>query len=253
MKKFLTIVVIALITLTSCSEENESTPINNVNTQVLVKKIITTVNDGEPITSLYTYNGDKLSTISYSDGRIANYSYNNQNVVTNITEYIGSELIKNENLTYHDYTPLLESITTTSYANNSESGKITLNKNTFDDIIVKSYEKNSQNQYTLVKEQVLLLNGTNISSLTTSDFVNETISYGYDGKNSPFRNMAGYKFMVMARLKGGVNNMLSYNRSGATSPESSTVQYTYNSDNFPTASTETKSNGDIITTQYFYE
>jgi hypothetical protein len=119
-------------------------------------------------------------------------------------------------------------------------------------IISKEYIGN-----TYSKRKVITANGANISYISiyngSSHTSFENISYTYDVKNNPFRNMHSNNILSLVMQKGGASNSITYYHSNLGESESSDTQYTYNEHNFPITSTETKSNGEVITTQYFYE
>src|ERR1044072_7607331 len=76
MKKILSMAAIALfMSMTSCSGDDSSETTNPSTETVLLKKIITTDEDGNAVTTNYTYDGTKLVKVTDSQGLVSNHYY----------------------------------------------------------------------------------------------------------------------------------------------------------------------------------
>lgn len=251
MKKFFTMAIIAMITLTSCSEDSELQPTVYTNNGILLKKAIIVKNNEEPITANYTYNGTNLIAINYSDGKSETYTYEN-NLPIKTNEFLNSELTRVEDFIYYTGTQKLRSFTTTYYM--PESTLVMSSNYSYEldgDIILENRRNHSIENRMNIK--VIGSNISNISISSVNSVPAGSIIFTYDTKNNPLRNITANNIIALGRRKGGANNIANYYQSIPGNNESSAITYTYNMDNFPETSTETKSNGDIVTVQYFYE
>ena len=74
MKKLLCLLSASFLVLMGCSKD-DATSENPDSSTVLLKKIIDTDSDGIETTAEYTYEGNKLIEVSYSDGNIEKSTY----------------------------------------------------------------------------------------------------------------------------------------------------------------------------------
>lgn len=246
MKKFLATAIAAVFMLTSCSKDPDTVAqTNTVDTSVLLKKSITTKND-ETLIANYTYSGNKLQYIEYSNGSREIYKYNGEKL-EKIEEYRNDDLYRTQKFLYNSSSKLIEyqTILSNGYTESEnfihQSGKIK---------VVKSSVSGTMGSF-----GELYLNGDNVSSYVTIAENTEayTFSYTYDVKNNPLRNMYANDVLAIANRKGGVNNVLKCSKSGPANHEGYIANYTYNEKGFPLIATQTQDNGEETVTEYFYE
>ena len=252
MKRLTALSGILLFMLASCSSDGDGTKPNIANSDILLKKTITTFNDGSSVTANYTYQDKDLMKIVYSDGRTADYIYEGENLIK-VREFHNEELYKTETF---DYSGNKITKATTAFTGEETSFQFLFEHNN-NEIEFTKYIKNSSGFYELSSTSDMKMNSINIAEITEYTLQTNTIlnvyTFGYDVKNNPFRNISANKALVIARQQGGVNNPISFIRTGPGASRTVTTSYTYNGDNFPVTSTATNQNGEVTTTEYFYE
>ncbi len=259
MKKVLTMAAVALFMMTSCSDD-DSNSTNNPETAILPTKLIETNPDGE-VTMTFSYDGTKLTGVNRNDGSNDVFTYTGD-LVTELKSYQGDILMYKELFQYNTQNQLVayyvfdydsEDYSKYAYVHNSNGT-----------IAYKEYNGSSENpaDFTeLTAEGVITdttLTTTYIYGTTTET---DVLTYTYDGKNSPMRNITGFDKIGFAGTDGSLKNYFenvvsqSYTTFGGTQPVLERVTtYTYNADNFPLTETEKDTDNNIITdTQYFYE
>lgn len=262
MKKIIALVTVALFTMTSCSSDNDSQ--NKIDeSSILLKKSITTYADGTSVTADYSYNGKYLTNIAYSDGKSEKYNYSAESggeLLSEIKVFENNTLITTKTLEYL-YNRKLRKVVTTreghedirdfyTYKENYD-GTITIFIST-NDIFLDNDNREESGKLELT------MNGINISEIQAmGGFDNALVIYNevfiYDVKNAPFRNMKVNDILCLATRNGGANNIMSYYRGGSGINDNISTFYIYNENDFPIKSTQTLSNAEIVTTEYFYE
>jgi hypothetical protein len=248
MKKVLAMAAVALFMMTSCSDD-DSTP-NNGNPSenvVLVKKMIE-VFDGETITSTFTYNGTKIVKISGSDDSEDIFEYTGD-LITRRT-YTQGDFTQTDKYTYNsDNTLKTHVMLLDDGYEYGEKQEFTHNQD--GTITVLTYRGDFESQTELHTTTIITMNNGNIvKNDTTYSFAGNSpysISYTFDNKNVPFKNVTGYQAIAFTELEGGVNNVLTGSFDGFDS-----FEYTYNSNNYPETETAIDPVGNYET-QYFYE
>jgi hypothetical protein len=81
MKKFILLFCAMALALTSCSSDNDSSPSSDL---VLLKKTISTDSDGEKITTIYKYDGNKIVSIIDDAGEFNRYFTYTGDLITKI-------------------------------------------------------------------------------------------------------------------------------------------------------------------------
>lgn len=249
MKKIFALAAIALFTITSCSDDSSSsTDNNNGDTSgVLPTKIVVTA-DGQTITSLFTYNGRKLTNISNSDGTNEVITYTGD-FITSWKKFEGTTIVEEYNYTYDAITNNLKRETHTNHDTNStdqtdfvhnQDGTISFNNV---GIVSGKYTANS---ITLGDEQ-------------SPYIVNYVVTY--DGKNNPYKNITGLSKIYFWKYGYSTNfsqNVLTETRVISIDPVDDLLDsftYTYNDLNYPVSEViRDHESNDVITstTQYFY-
>ncbi|KAF2519600.1 hypothetical protein E0W68_04450 [Flavobacterium salilacus subsp. salilacus] len=261
MKKVLTLAAIALFTMTSCSSDDDSPVTNPDENVVLLKKRISTDDIEGTITTLFNYDGNKLTSMVYDDGLIIEFTYDGDKVVEErilyngeldekgIYTYSGDNLVLYERYSYDINDEVYEYVKK-EYEHNS-NGTI--------DISIYQAE-NETEPLTLQDSGLLTFENGNLISYTEC---NQPQSWTYDDKNSPFKNIASFNnIMILPDIfdsgdGGGQNNPLNWTvyHSSGTENFHTTYTYTYNSDGYPLTEIFAYDDSPIPTNshQYFYE
>lgn len=241
---------IALFMMTSCSDDDSNSTNGNTEDTVLLKKTIEQSSEGT-ITSIYTYNGTKLTRITSSDGSTSEFVYTNDLLTKAI--YLGEDIDQEDNYTYDSQGRLSTYVSLDKDLSWGNKNEYTYNQNGI--ITVKEYRGNLESQTELDQTSTITFENGNITKYERG---NQKFVYTFDTKNAPTKNITGNNAMALSFADGGVNNQLSYTQTYdiSTVAESSVFTYVYNANNYPTKSTEVLSYSDeeeTITTQYFYE
>lgn len=260
MKKIIYLLTVVVLTLTSCNtEENPLEPGDPIETPAnpngtLVKKVINTETGAPAETTLYTYNGNKLIRADYSDDSFA------------LTAYVGS-LVKG--IEYYNETSVLAGTETFTYgANNKLASYIYISyevdsgskeeytHNGDGTITVNRYIGDAASQTTLSRISKIFFYADGevqkIENYSPLMVLTSTDTFTYDGKNSPYKNVAGYSEIsfIDGMPEGRFQNLVNDNRFNETIVNG----YVYNANLYPTTQTSKDENGDVLsTTQFFYE
>ena len=244
MKKI--ILFLSVITLiTSCSSDADPLPAIvplDVNS-VLVKKIIETEPSSNVITAEYTYNGNKLVKISYSDGTYDNYTYTN-NLITKEENFTDTNVIsETSSYTYNASGQLV------NYVNSYGSTTVTINYTHNSDGTI-SYQEVGGNAGKFYPNKW--------EEYTTSPAYTYIYSFTYDGKNNPKKNILGIDKIWFADSRETLfnsQNVVSQNELNSLGnfPKSSST-FSYDANNFPTVEmyTNYSAGGSVTKYEYFY-
>ena len=248
MKKLVVVLLGFLFLCNSCSTNN-STGLNSN----LPKKIVTTESNGQQSITTYEYNDNKLvsSTLNTS-GQI--YIFNNTytgNLITNKETFAnGLQIYKDEytydldKLVYGKTIDIVRSIEyRAAYTNNSD--------NTID-IVYSNYDMQTAIETITSTAKMYFSNGNlikkEINNLTSTPYT-QTITYAYDGKNNPFKNVLGNR-VIDYNSNNTITEYFTSTYQGST-PNTSNYSYTYNNAGFPTKKVYSSSST-TSTTEYFY-
>jgi len=245
MKKILCLFGALTLVLTSCSSDDSSS--DSDSGTILLKKTITTDSDGEKITTIYKYDGNKI--ISMIDGGDFNLYYT----------YTGDLITKIE-FRYPDGD--IEQINTYSY---SADGKLSTfiridpemdwgNKEVYTynadgTVSAQSYSGDSESQTTKGEINTIKFVNGEVSEITSSSSW-EGHKYTYDSKNNPLKNVLGLDKIAFADGESdGINrNILTDTSEGGLWKNST---YTYNENDYPVKDVDTGSDSSG-TTEFFY-
>ena len=259
MKKIILLLSVVALILYSCNTDDTTTPVAPVNTaNILVKKIVTTsVDDPDSNgTSIFTYSGLKLAGIQVV-GVGKSLFYYTGDLITKIEAFEGTSVVERELFTYNSNGKLIE-YRDQSLVDNLEHKYLYV------------YNSDGSVSYT---DNFGIINNTNPNSsgvniytnneLSSRSFSNQTDSYVYDNKNSPFKNITGLSNLLTLRefaddylvFFGKDKNVIK-----VTDNSDQTIgvfcTYTYNSNNFPSAATKRINFPPIQSTtlnvEYFY-
>ncbi len=253
MKRILSFLAIAFI-INSCSNSS-SNAVSNSNS--LVSKIISTTSSGSTTTITFSYSGNKITELNSSTTQNI-YTYTGDHITT-VETMNGQVLFYRTTFTF-DAAGRVVSERMNSYTDNSAQNRAyTYNSDGTISVAISAGDINTY-PLNLIRNAKIFLDAIGeVAKIENYDlsnnFVNKTV-YTNDGKNSPVKNILGFnkqpyffeKYCNMIAIDNyDINNQITSN---------STKQYTYNSDNFPSAGTQINySNGSVngtTTIQYFY-
>lgn len=241
MKKLIYFACFTAFALTSCSSSGDSSPATE--SDVLLKKTVETyANDGSTITTNYTYNGKKLVRATDSDGVYEDFTYTGD-LITNIKTYDASVLMQEQFFTYNSSNKLVTYVI--KDYDSGDGNKETYTYNSDGTVSVTTYSGDTITQTTPRSTGTIhLANGdvtrvdldvTDVSSYTS------TVTYTYDTKNSPYKNITGIdkiSFIGGESSGTGHNILTDHYTSSLSSDVTTTTTYTYNSLNFPLTNSE---------------
>ena len=257
MKKLLFTLAIGLATLTSCESDLVSAPPSDsvggaAYDGVLLKKDIISNADGTVNnTSVYTYNGNKITKIvnvSEYGTETAIYTYTD-NLLTRIDdEHVNPSGAISSDVDVFEYdsnNKLIKETTTLS------DGSVQIN----------TYVHNADGTVTLNEDggaiYIYTYSNGNIVSENHTNGDNDYASV-FDNQNGIFKNVHQRDVFELIGNYTFNNNLLSYtNTGGATYPDDETYTYVYNPEGYPVTSTEVYAPGtayaETTTIEYFYE
>lgn len=249
MKRLVYIFSVVVLTLASCSSNDD-----NTSSPVLPTQVIETIDYGgniETYTINFIYNGSKIvrqevgsdaADYTYTDNLITKVEYKRNNEVIARYEYIYDSNERLINIKYFEFDDIGGDYgTDADYVYNS-NGSVSFT--------VYSGNLPDLNQ-SLSGTMTLNAEGLVASVVSSAGY---SYAYTYDTKNNPFKNIMGLNKLLFFNDEATINsirNYLSEVVSYGNSINTTTYNHTYNSNDFPT---QTVRNNDYetITTQYIY-
>jgi len=262
MKKIFTMAVIALFTMTSCSEDDAvpTPPGENPAETVLLRKTISfNPMSGQQEETVYTYDSQNR-LISIKDGPTAAgtyYTYLGDIITKTEVKADDGSIINTDTYEYDSSGRLIVCKSHLAVGPQPSTIKDVFTYNQDGTITTTQYSGDENSQPNIGATIVFQLSGGNIiQSVTTAQnsmggpVTTTTDNYTFDDKYTPTRNIPGMSALMLSDMEGGVNNITS--RSSVEYPMFSyTHFYTYNNEGYPvTQALGTQGN---ITVQYFYE
>jgi hypothetical protein len=240
MKKFFYLFSATLLTLTSCSkDENTSEPVSSM----LVKKKISTYSIDDIVTTTYKYDGNKIVSASNDGGFVANYTYTG-NVITKIEERVNNQFQSSLEYTYVDGKVATEVFKRNYGGTNS----YTYTYNANGTISYKLFQSGNETSTGLLTT----VNGNIVKKeLFSNGILFSTQVFEYDNKNNPFKNVLGFNLLIDT-----YEDMFFPNNRTKDSADGSDVNYTfkYDTNNFLSEkkriNISTGNSNEL--TQYFY-
>lgn len=230
MKNFAVAFSALFMILTSCSSDESSSSTTDPN-EILPQKVVTQSTSGD-YTDNFFYNGKKITKIESDDGQETVFTYTG-NLITKVETFFDDELDETELYAY-DSTGKLISYTVNNVTFPSFNSNETYVHNTNGTISFSNFDNGvlySTGTFTFVGNDIL-----NVVSNYVGISITSTNSYAYDTKLSPFKNIEGYKWYLIAGSENSSNgvdhNVLTFTDSETPSNGFTNV-YTYNSLNFP--------------------
>lgn len=237
------------IVLTSCSKDEETPVIVNMNpdTLLLQKTIVKnySINGGTPVTTLWNYSGMKIASTFDSNGVQRTFTYTGE-LITQMVETNGS-LTKTTVLMYDDEQRLI------SAASNFETQSFFYNAD--GSVTTELIDAVGDVKWTAE----ITYNGNEIGSIQKSfaDGFQTTHQYTYDSKFAPTKNIIGFDKLSLLQLypDGAYKNVIarSYTDSdGSVGQVNRTISY--NAAGFPMATHSVDDQFlDSFDAQYFYQ
>lgn len=274
MKKTITLLSIFLLSIASCTKDDDS---QNQQKTILLNKIITT--DGaNTYTGIFTYDGNKISEIAYSDGNKFVYTYTGDQIST-VTSYKGNTIIGTIDYTYQNnnlkssienYLSISTGVTTnhklrTVYTHNSDGTILEERYSTDPNTEIET--KTNSTTYTFANGNLTKeINTYTYFNGTTNTTVKNTYVYEYDNKKNPDSNILGLnkiEFSDTSSLNNIIKRTISFESTTDgihfTAQPDKTINYilSYDANNFLKERKYNDTNSNNIpttfTTQYFYE
>lgn len=262
MKKITLLFIMALGIFASCvpyPEENPD-PIPPASSMFL-RKMITTNLDGTTFQEEYTYSGTKIVKAVDSDGETTLYTYNDLDQIIKTEVYTGTTTptLKETNTYVYDISENLisflkvnaVSLTGTKwlYVHNA-NGTISYQKFSGDDVDQTNLMATGELSATKAVE-------TTTDPVTSEEIIN-TITFTFDARNNPFKNVTGYDKIYYAEPESALNyknNVISV--VSQVNDETAIVEFnndyvTYTDNGFP-FKVDVKQGGVIVAAiNYFY-
>ncbi|OXA93975.1 hypothetical protein [Flavobacterium hercynium] len=252
MKKILCLVSAAFLVLSSCSSDSDSAK----ESSILVKKVIYTYQDGTT-TSDVSYNGNKITKITDSDGEFTTYTYTGDVVTKRESFYEDGSLNYS---TQFIYTSGKLSEILKKEGSDSKFNYKTKYTHNADGTI--AYEDFRVNIATGVEEEYGFIgkytyaNGNLVKEEKSFYGSDSVITHEYDTKNTPFKNVTGFSLLIGEESSSSNNVVKStFNSKGSSTPSSEAYIFEYDSKNYPTKiTTNTQAGTSVIveTTEFVY-
>lgn len=253
MKKLVLSLIAFVFVSSSCSRDDASGVITP--SSILIKKIVS-VSNGNSTTTLYNYDGNKLTQIIFGN-YILNFTYSANNIVK--IERLDNNFLEFETFIEYDVQQRVSSELFVYY-NLDYSEKTLYTYNNDNTVSFQKYFGDTFSQSNL-GENGIIYNDSNNETYKVEQFIQGSLSnkiiWSYDNKNNPLKNVMGYNKQPLIFGKF-FNNITTDNYdSNNEIITNSTFEYTYDSNEFPINCTQFfyEDNNLISTTQisYFYE
>ena len=223
MKKILCLFGALSLLLTSCSSNDDSDNNNTDADTVLLKKTITTDSEGDAVTSIYTYDGNKIVSIIDDSGDVNEYYTYTGNLITK--------------LEYKFPDGSIDQVNTYTY---NADGTVT----------AKSYGGDNESQTDAGTVITIKFVNGEVTEIISPDASYEEHVYTYDTKNNPMKNVIG---MDKIAFIDGEGNGVKYNILTDTSEDElwTNSTFTYNDNGYPTKEVDTGTDS-LGNTEFFY-
>lgn len=239
MKKIFCLVSFSLLTLVSCSSDDNTSENNPSGNDLLLKRIV----EGDVLLGgsfvNYTYNGNKLVEINHNDEMADVYTYTG-NLITKIEKLQGPpdqerDLLSTDSFEYNANNQLVKFKTTTPDSDMERVTTYVYNNNT---VTFEQYENYPGEAPELLKTGTITIQNGEIAQLqVVKEFDSYTDNYTYDTKNSVFKNVVGYDKLIFTHIIGEQGSFTSVDSIiggiAHNFVNNGEFEYTYNSDNYP--------------------
>jgi hypothetical protein len=234
--------------LASCSSSDDAPAQEGV----LIKKIVETFDGGDSHTTIYGYNGNKLSyALTGDDDRKIVYTYSG-NLLTRVSfqDLDGDESAYTE-FEYDGSQRLIHLTAGNSWNNTPNYADYTYNDDNAISVQYQLYD-NFEMEYSIENGKIFRENGDIVKSETYLPAGTRTTLHTYDNNHNPYMNITGFDKLLDYMITPH-NNLSSL----VTAPNGDILQQSnttlvYGADDFPVSSVQTGI-GSTKTTDYFYE
>lgn len=241
MKRLLCLFSALLLVLSSCSNDDSS---RNEN-QVLLKKIISTDENGLKSTTIYNYNGNKIVSYIFDSQESMYFTYTGD-LITKLEFKLSDGTIEQINSFEYDSNGKLVTFKRIEPMDDLGNKEV-YNYNADGSISVVQYIGDSKTQtQENATGTITFLNGE-VNEIISDNFSNS--KYTYDTKHNPMKNVLGMDKISFTdgEASGILHNIISKIEGSNTF----TSKITYNADGYPEKSFDNfEDNG--TTTEYFY-
>jgi hypothetical protein len=254
MKKILCLLIVAIGLFWSCIPNPEENPDPEVfvNTNVLLTKTIAVFNNGNVITTNYTYDGNKLVSIidnNVSDPRNEYYTYTGDLITKIESKAIDGTIVETEVFSYNSDNKLTSEVVSNLIDNNGD--KYNYVYSTDGTISVTQFIGNATTQTQLNSTETITFADGEVATIISSSGNN--LTYTYDSKNNPLKNVTGMDKIAYSgsESRGILHNIIKEVNTLPSNAYTFTYAFTYAND-YPISSTQDDLGVGEYTTQYFY-
>ncbi|MDO6597538.1 hypothetical protein Q4512_11480 [Oceanihabitans sp. 2_MG-2023] len=222
---------------------------------LLLKEMIWTELDGTSYTDTFSYDGNKLTSITENGDLVNTYIYESD-VLTRINSYEDGSIL---DYVIPEYNADDELISYVVYITNGNEGlKFDLTYNTNGTITERKYSGDHVSQTSFLSETIITMENNQIIAESYDDGTDSV--YAYDTRNGMFKNISNLRTLNLINIDfsgyidGGFNNLISLTEDvNGTPVVYENYEYTYNSSNYPVSSND-YIEGDLDSTrEYIYE
>ncbi len=235
----------------SDSSTNPTNPTNPTPSSVLLKKTISN-ETGTDITSILTYNGNKIVSIVDNSPEVdLFFTYTGDNITKLEYKLNDGTIDQVDNYSYDTGGRIISMVSLQPNAN--WGNKETYSYNNDGTVSVNYYSGDLISQTNLDQTGKIYFTNGEVSKIELFDDLgnpDDVIVYGYDNKINPLKNITGYsKLNFCYSIADGINHNITSENSTANGLTSYT--FVYESNDYPKLATETHG-GNSSTTQFFY-
>ncbi|HMK05937.1 MAG TPA: hypothetical protein VK476_00295 [Flavobacterium sp.] len=252
MKKILYLCTLLVFAVSCSSDDADQTPTPALQVGILLKKTIQTT-EFDTYTCNFTYNGNKLISISRTDFT-TKFFYTGALITREDTFDSFGHLIIRINFSY-DALGRLEVVKRATIGQ-GQGFKIIYQYKGDNTIIMSNYSGGETVQDELDSIDIGIIGDNyeieSVDTYSTSGVLTQTTNYEYDTKNNPYHNITGFDKLQLV-YQGKSFNITSENWTEGINSGSQTNSYIYNDDDFPVLVTEAYNGVQNSETQYFYE
>ena len=253
MKKLALAFCFLVLTFFSCSTEDPSN--SGQSTAILPKKIIN-IDQRVTYTSIYSYTGNKITTVDDSNGEYLVFEYTG-NLITKIIDYEPDNSV-HQTLAYTYVNGKLATYTDDEAYPVIYKSDLTHNTDGTVSVLHTTVNAETKEITDNYSEIMTFKNGNLIKSIYTLSYSADiyTTNYEYDNKNHPFKNVVGCSallgFVYDDFGNGSVNNLTKSitTYSFSSGSETDLTTYTYEDNGFPKESVATAQY--VGSNKYFY-
>lgn len=248
MKKILCLFGALSLLLTSCSSNDDSDNNTDADT-VLLKKTITTDSEGDAVTSIYTYDGNKIVSIIDDSGDVNQYYTYTGNLITKLEYRFPDGSIDQVNTyTYNAEGKLVTFVRVKPESNYGHKEEYIYNAD--GTVTAKSYGGDNESQTDAGTVITIKFVNGEVTEIISPDASWEEHVYTYDTKNNPMKNVIG---MDKIAFTDGEGNGVKFNILTDTSEDElwTNSTFTYNDNGYPTKEVDTGTDS-LGNTEFFY-